>query len=47
VRKRVINHFEREAWIMALILPAIVLIGIVVGLALPWLQRGLGLHPGH
>ncbi|MEO5624599.1 MAG: hypothetical protein ABIQ70_01155 [Dokdonella sp.] len=43
--KRKINHFEREAWIMAMIPLAIVVIGIVAALVVPWIGRLLGWHP--
>jgi hypothetical protein len=43
--KRKRGHFEREAWIMALLLPAIILIGVVAGMALPWLSKLSEWHP--
>ncbi|MEO7758283.1 MAG: hypothetical protein ABIS07_17020 [Dokdonella sp.] len=43
--KRKINHFEREAWIMAMIPLAIIVIGIVAGLAVAGLGKFFGWHP--
>jgi uncharacterized membrane protein len=39
MRKKRVLHFEREAWIMALLLPAIVIIGIVAGVVVQSLQH--------
>jgi hypothetical protein len=43
--KRRPNHFEREAWIMALLLPAIIVIGVVAGIVVQELGRFFGWHP--
>lgn len=34
-----INHYKREAWIMALLLPGIVVIGVVAGVIVQWFYR--------
>jgi uncharacterized membrane protein YcjF (UPF0283 family) len=43
--KRRRNHFEREAWIMAAIVPAIIVIGVIVGIVVQELARFFGRHP--
>jgi len=36
--KRKIGHHEREAWIMAAILPFIIVVGVIAGLIVRWLR---------
>jgi MFS-type transporter involved in bile tolerance (Atg22 family) len=43
--KRRRNRFEVEAWVMAIILPGIVVISMVAGFVVPWLARMFGWHP--
>jgi hypothetical protein len=38
------GYFEREAWIMALLLTTIIVIGVVAGVAVPWLSKLFGWH---
>jgi hypothetical protein len=38
------DHHRREAWIMALLLPAIVIIGTIAGFIMPWLHRVFWSH---
>lgn len=39
MKKKRVLHFEREAWIMALLLPAIVIIGLVAGMLVQSLRH--------
>jgi hypothetical protein len=38
MKKKRLPHFEREAWIMGLLLPAIVVVGVVAGIVVQHLR---------
>jgi hypothetical protein len=38
-----VNHFEREAKIMAWFLPALILLALIGGLLLPWLMEQMAI----
>jgi len=41
MKKKRLQHFEREAWIMGLLLPAIVVVGVVAGFVVRSLQHAV------
>ncbi|MEP7043093.1 MAG: hypothetical protein ABI843_08515 [Dokdonella sp.] len=44
-KRRHTNHFAREAWLMALLLPAIVVIGAAAGVIVQSWHRWFGSPP--